>query len=153
MKLKLNYFVIPSVVFAIALLGKYFTDAGMAWYKTIQLPILTPPNWVFPIVWNIIFVMATAAALIAYNRLHNRRKIMSIFLINAALNCFWSYLFFYQHQIGLALLDAILLLLTIIVLIKLLNKQAPNVAYLLLPYGAWVSFAIYLNGHIWLLNR
>jgi len=74
------------------------------------------------------------------------------FVINAGLNLFWSELFFANHQIGWAVFGAGLLEVTVLALIGLTSRVAPIASALLIPYAAWVGFAMYLNYIIWMMN-
>jgi tryptophan-rich sensory protein len=153
--MKLNYIIIPAITIIVGALGRYYTSLGMDWYQTINLPSYTPPNWVFGVVWNAIFLLATIAALVVWNTFDNqthRFKIMIIFAINAVLNIAWSYLFFTNHLIGLALIESLALNATIISLTVLIAQKSVATALLLTPYLGWVSFATLLTAHIWFIN-
>ena len=42
------------IVYGVAFIGSLFTRGNTSgeWYESIR-PAITPPNWVFPVVWNI----------------------------------------------------------------------------------------------------
>lgn len=154
-KIRKNYILIPLTVLAVDLLGGLFTRQGLEWYKTINIPEWTPPGYIFSVVWITLFFFAAIAALIYWNKVkhnHKFRIVAAIFIANAILNALWSFLFFTNHLIGWALLDAILLEITIIALIALIWRKTKGAALLLAPYAIWVLFASYLNYQIWLLN-
>lgn len=160
--MKSNYFIIPIIVFLTATIGSYFTGAGQEWYQTINLPFFTPPGWIIGLVWTFIFIFSTISALIFWNlpiRQSEDKKIKLkfwtialIFLINAGLNVFWSYLFFYQGLIGAAVFGAGLLGISVIALIIMIWPISKISSLLLTPYAVWVCFATFLNGFIWFLN-
>jgi tryptophan-rich sensory protein len=155
MNFKPNYFIIPSIAIIISTLGRYFTAQGMLWYQTLQLPWFVPPTWVFGIVWTTIFSLTTAAAVIAWNRFSFARcylVIIALFSANALLNVLWSYIFFVQQNIGLALVDALALEISVLLLIAFIWPISRSVAYLLVPYALWGAFACYLNYVIWVMN-
>ena len=153
--LKLNYIVIPGIAFAISSLGSVLSRNGMDWYATINLPALTPPSWVFGVVWTIIYALISLAVIYVWN-IYPRNNlffaILFLFAVNAAANLAWSYLFFYQHWIGLALIDSIVLWLTCLGLIVLTARVAWSPSLLLMPYFFWLSFATYLGWRILQLN-
>lgn len=154
--MRLNYIVIPLVTLGVAWLGNWLTSGGMEWYKTIKLPAWTPPGSVIGFAWTIIFILSTISALIVWNKFsHDKRFawIIGLFLINAGLNVFWSFLFFNQHLIGWAVIEAGLLGLSVIGLIILIGPISRLAAWLLVPYAAWVAFATYLTYIIWALNK
>ncbi len=154
-KIKTNYFIISGIALLTMLLGGYYTWCGMGWYKTLILPSITPPNWVFSYVWTIIYALTTAAAILAFNRFERDiyfYLLMISFAINAFLNGYWSYLFFYKHWIGLALLCAVALECTTFAVLLLIARFSRAISLLLLPYILWNFFAIILNYMIWQLN-
>ncbi|WKZ29262.1 MAG: TspO/MBR family protein [Patescibacteria group bacterium] len=154
--MKPNYAIIPLVTVLTAVLGSRFTSSGLgSWYSTINLPSWTPPGGVIGLVWTTIFTLTAISALILWNTPSARLKLptfAAVFLLNAALNVFWSYLFFSRHQIGAAVWEAIVLDLTVIVLIVLAWPISRLAAALLVPYAAWVAFASYLTYSVWKLN-
>lgn len=156
-KIKLNYFIIPLFVLAAAWLGGWLTSSGIAngWYNTINKPTWTPPGSIIGAIWTIIFILSAISAVLVWNSSHNSRFvwIITFFIINAVLNIFWSFLFFNQHLIFAAALEAILLELSVFALIILIWPISIMAAALLLPYAGWVIFATYLTFYISALNK
>ena len=153
--LRLNYFLIPAITVLVSTLGGYFTSYGMVWHKTLNLPSYIPPYITFSIAWTTIFILTTVAALIVWNSFQRNLRfwmIMGFFAINALLNVLWTYLFFYNHLIGVAALEAALLYFSIIILMLLIWPISYLTALLLLPYLGWMTFATYLNYVIWMIN-
>jgi len=156
--MKLNYIIIPLITLGVAGLGSWLTSSGMDWYEAINLPGWTPAGGVIGTAWTIIFILATISALLVWNKKDKgsdirRRWIVVLFLVNAFLNVFWSYLFFNQHLIGPAVWEAGLLGLSVLVLIILIWPLYRWAAILLMPYLGWVCFATYLTYAVWWLNR
>lgn len=152
---KLNYFVIPAIALAAMALNRYFTSQGMVWYRTLHLPIFSPPGWFISTVWQIIYVLFTAAVMVVWNKFDRNLRfwfIISLFFLNIFLNIYWAYLFFYQQRIGAAAIEAMLLELTVLLLIFLLRPLSQMTSWFLVPYAAWVLFAFFLNVLIWLMN-
>lgn len=138
-----------------AWLGGMITSAGMDWYETINLPDFTPSGYVIGTVWTIIFILAAISALIVWNRFPRGRRfnwIIGVFLVNAFLNVFWSYLFFGEHLLGLAIWEAGILAFSVALLIVVLRPFSRLAAILLYPYLFWVVFATYLTYTVWTLN-
>jgi len=154
-KFKPNYILIPLYALGVQLIGRSLTDANSVWYANLIKPAYMPPNWVFGVVWTIIFALTTISALIFWNKAYGTKNfwyIIGMFIANSLFNVGWSYLFFVMHALGYALLRAITLEITVIGLITVLWKYSKTASLLLLPYALWVGFAIILNYHIWLLN-
>lgn len=156
MKFKLNYLIIPLITIVTALTGSWFTSVGMWWYATIRLPGWTPPGSVIGAVWTVIFLLATVSVLLVWNKISHKNPKFDLivvgFLLNALLNIFWSDLFFYQHQIGPAVIEAAVLGLSVLGLIILIYPLSQRAAWLLAPYALWVIFATYLTFSVWRLN-
>jgi len=97
--------------------------------------------------------MALSAWLVWREYQWGARAALLIFLAQLALNLAWSGIFFGARQIGFALFEIVILWLAILFNIIVFHSLNANSAYLLLPYLLWVTYASYLNGGIWLLNR
>jgi translocator protein len=136
------------IVYVVAILGSLFTGASVhsLWYESYK-PSITPPNYVFPIVWNILFFLIAISIYLAWTNAEKKKKniLTLLFGLNLAFNLLWSFAFFTMRGVGIALFDLILLLVTIILLIKYTWKINKASAYLLIPYLAWVIFAGILN--------
>jgi tryptophan-rich sensory protein len=154
--MKLNYFVIPLTVFLVSFLGGQLTGSGMEWYKNIKLPVWTPSGWIIGLVWTLIFLLAAISVAIFWN-LKNKPSyfypVIILFILNAILNIFWSYLFFGQHLMGWAAIEAFVLGSSVFALIILIWPFSRTSALLLTPYCGWTFFATYLTYSIWFLNK
>lgn len=166
--MKPNYLLIPLITILVALFGSAFTGPGMDWYDTLIRPNLTPPDWVFPLAWNLIFLLTTISALIIWNKGKEKTRflwilasgkntriywlIIGLFIANALLNVLWSFLFFKLHFITAAFIEMFFLELTLILLHILTWRFSKLASLLLLPYTLWVGFATYLTWQIVLLN-
>lgn len=127
------------------------------WFPLLIKPPLNPPNWIFAPVWSALYIlMATAAGLIWHKidlKKEEVKKALLFFWLQLALNALWSLLFFGLKNPMLALIEIILLWLMIYETYYKFNKISTLSGKLLLPYLAWVSFAVYLNASIWYLNK
>jgi benzodiazapine receptor len=153
--MKLNYFIIPLVVFLVAFLGSLITSGGMDWYQTINLPSWTPDGSVIGAVWTTIFILSAISALLVWNRFPRGKRfnwIFFLFGINAFLNVFWSYLFFGKHFLFWAVPEAALLCLSVVLLVILIRPLSRLAASLLYLYLFWTAFATYLTYMVWTLN-
>lgn len=77
---------------------------------------------------------------------------LAVFVAQLGLNAAWSWLFFGWHLIGWALVEIVALLAAIVATIALFRRVSRAAALLLVPYAAWVTFAVLLNAAIWRLN-
>jgi translocator protein len=150
--MKIKYRVLIScilIVFLIAFIGSLFTSGNTNSEEYFNnKPSITPPNYVFPIVWNVLFFLIALSLYFAWIKIKNknqRKKLAFIFGINLMLNAFWSYLFFELQKPTLALIELIFLWITIIGMIYIAGKIDKKAGWLLVPYLIWVSFAGFLN--------
>jgi tryptophan-rich sensory protein len=152
---------ILSVVVTCLVIG-YFSgivtrSAIMDWYPTLIKPSFNPPNWIFAPVWSMLYVMMGVAAGLVWDRMDSNKEVVKkaliVFAVQLALNALWSYLFFGLHNPMLAGLEIIILWLVIYETYLQFSKINKIAGYLLIPYLAWVSFAMILNASIWWLNR
>lgn len=154
-RVKPNYFFIPLFVIITASAASYFAETGRSWYKTINLPDWTPSGSVMVLAWTIIFVLSSLSLLILWNK-HSSEKnfgvIISLFVLNAVLIVGWNVLFFSHQLMGLAFLQAVLLIANVFLLIILIWRFSPLAAYLLLPYSGWVLFSTVLTLNVWMMN-
>ena len=122
------------------------------WYSTLTKPGFNPPDYIFPSIWIILYMsMAFAVWLIWINQKKNE-KIIYLYFIHLLVNASWSVVFFALHQIFLALVVIVIIMLLVLWLIKLYYPINKISAYLMIPYLAWLAFAFILNLNILLLN-
>ena len=152
MKKKVNWKVLVFsflIVFAVAFIGSLFTSSSTntEWYNSIK-PEITPPNWVFPIVWNILFLLIALSLYFVWINSKNKKdkkKIIAVFGINFILNIFWSILYFGLENPFLAFIEIFFLWSSIMLMVYVIYNINRKAGYLLIPYLLWVSFAIVLN--------
>lgn len=137
------------IVYLVAIVGSLFTSpvTDSSWYESIK-PSITPPNFVFPIVWNILFFLIALSLYFSWiniKKKEDKNKILWIFGINFILNILWSVLYFGLKNPLLAFFELIFLLASIVLMIIITYRIKKLSAYLLIPYGIWVSFAGVLN--------
>ncbi len=151
----LNYIFSISLCLFVGISSSAATSLSVkTWYKTLAKPSFTPPEWVFPIAWSILYiVMAISWGMILSARNHRQiKKAHFFFLLHLIFNFSWSFIYFGAHQITYAWIDINCLCIALIATIYYFYKISKLAAYLLLPYLIWVCFANVLNGSIWYLN-
>ena len=159
--MKINNFFKLVIAIGVSLgagvIGSFFTAPAVqsGWYIGIVKPALNPPAWVFGPVWTTLFALMGIAAFLVWKKGLDRRDVkiaLGIFLGQLVLNTFWSIIFFGLHSPGGALIEIVFLWLAIRSTIVAFYKISKPAAWLLVPYILWVSFAMYLNYSIWMLN-
>ena len=141
---------------AVGTLSGWLTREGTEIYnRTALKPALSPPPWLFPVVWAILFaLMGIGAARIALGPASEmRRRNLRLFAVQLGFNFFWSLIFFNARAYGAAFLWLVVLWGLIVWMTFSWAEQDDWAARLQLPYLAWVFFAGYLNLGVWLLNR
>lgn len=141
------------LVLLVALSGMRFRPD--TWYAALRKPPGLPPNWIFPVVWSLLYlVMAWAAARI-WPLPVTATWLLAVGLYGAQLlvNAAWSWLFFSRHRPGLALWDLTALLLLVCLTTWQFALLDPWAAALMIPYIVWLGLAWYLNAAVWWLNR
>ncbi len=143
---------LPLSVGAVA--GMFTSQAVPTWYASLNRPSFSPPNWVFGPVWTTLYVLLGFSFFLIWKESPSkgRNSAIIVFSIQLLLNFAWSFIFFYFNSIGAALLEIILLWISIIAMIYLFYKIKPLAAYLNIPYLLWVSFATILNAGYYFLN-
>ena len=124
------------------------------WYASLQKPAFNPPNWIFGPVWTVLYTLMGIALYLVWKKpiSKDRNTGIAIFMIQFTLNFFWTIIFFKYHQLGWALIEILMMWLSILLTIILFWKSSTLAASLLIPYLAWVSFATLLNAAIMQLN-
>lgn len=136
-------------------LSGFLTRNGMKEYAaTTAKPPLTPPEWVFPVAWTLLYaLMGIGAARVSLSPESNaRNRGLNLFLAQLAMNFAWSIVFFNFETYGFAALW----LATLLLLVAWMTKEfrnTDNLAGLMqVPYLLWLAFALYLNLGVWTLN-
>lgn len=144
----------PLVVGGIS--GLLTSDAIRGWYRTLERPDWNPPDWVFGPVWTTLYVMmgvALVKVVRSDSRPEERSLAVALFAVQLTLNFGWSWIFFVEHDLGLALAEIIVLWFAIAATAAAFGRIRPASGALLLPYLGWVTFASVLTASIWQLNR
>ncbi len=155
MKNKIAAFLIPILIcFAVGFIaGQLQSDSIENWYPFLEKPSLTPPNIVFPIVWNILYLcMGISIGFILISHHPTRGFLIRLFISQLILNFGWSILFFYMQSPLLGLVDIILLDILLIIYVFTSYPVSKVSSLLFVPYVIWVTFATYLNLYILIHN-
>ncbi len=141
------------LLFLLIVAGVSFSGAQFRpgeWYLQLAKPDWTPPNWVFPIVWSILYLMIAVAGWLIFAGPDTLPKML--WAMQMFLNWLWSWLFFGLHLIGFALIDILVLFACIFMLLWVARKTDRAAVWLMTPYLIWVGYAAALNLSIYLSN-
>ena len=123
--------------------SSYMTPSTMAWYRTLPVSSLNPPDSIFGAVWGILFFLQAIAAFLVWGKASPRS-----FVLQLALNMLWSFSFFYLRNPALALIVLIFFILALIANINTFSKAKRIAGWLMVPTLLWAFFAFYLNAVI-----
>ena len=121
-------------------------------YNYLVNPPLSPPSYLFPIVWSILYSLIGTSYYIYRKNNNDDSLTIKLYYIQLILNYLWSIIFFTLKLRTLAVIWIIVLAITIIYLMIRFYKEERTSFYLLIPYILWVLFATYLNIGIVVLN-
>ena len=137
------------IALAVGGLSALLSMNGMKTFSEVAQPALSPPMWLFPIVWSILYILMGISAGLA---IKTGSRVPFSYRLSLAINFFWSIIFFNMRAYLFAFIWLILLWVVIIIMISDYYKINKTAAYLQIPYLLWVTFAAYLTFAIWLLN-
>lgn len=141
---------------AVGALSGWLTKDGMKLFnEQILQPPLSPPSFVFPIVWGILYALMGIGSARIYLAPPSvdRSMGLNLYIIQLAVNFFWSLIFFNMQRFGFALLWLLLLWGLVLWMIVVFSRTDRLAAKLQIPYLLWLTFAAYLNFGVWYLNR
>jgi tryptophan-rich sensory protein len=144
-----------AVAVAVAVAGGVLTEIG-PWYDGLKKPSWKPPDWAFGPVWTVILILAAISAAMAWNAAESpgaRAAIIAVLVVNSILNIAWSGIFFKMKRPDWALVEVLMLWVSILALIVVLGAVSTTAGLLMAPYLVWVSIAAFLNYRIVEMNK
>jgi len=153
-KTKKDLFKFLALTYGVSLISAYLIMDYTDRYLLLTLPPAAPPQWVFPVVWNVLYLLISVAGNLAYTsaEFQDRKNVLILYGLQLVVNFFWPVFFFRFGNVMLALYVLIALWVIALINIILYSKINKYASYLLIPYILWVSFAAYLNYSIYLMN-
>ncbi len=136
-------------------LSALLTMDSMETFERINKPPLSPPGWLFPVVWTILYLlMGISSYLVSSSDADKKEKntALAVYAIQLFFNFFWSIIFFGMGNYLFAFIWLVVLWVLILANIILFYRISKPAGLLLIPYLLWVTFAGYLNFAIYLLN-
>ena len=150
-KKRLICWAIPLAVGGLAAL----LSGGMGSYRVINQPPLSPPGWVFPIVWTVLYLLMGEASYRVLTSGKDKTEIKQALIaygVQLFLNFLWPLVFFGRQMYLTAFIILIALWVAIFITMRRFSKINETAGDLLIPYFLWVTFAGYLNLGVFLLN-
>lgn len=142
-----------AIPLLIGVVSGFLTMNSMNTYKELLLPKYAPPGYLFPIVWTILYILMGIASYLVYqSNDEDKNKVLLLYGMQLVMNFIWPILFFNLHAYLLSTVWLLLLFALVIIVTYLFFKINHIAGYLMIPYVLWLSFALYLNFNIFLLN-
>lgn len=144
-----------SIAIALAVGGAAaIVNAGKMEKPELVQPPLSPPVWLFPVVWTILFtLMGISAARVYLSDCRGKSDALFIFGTQLVVNFLWTVFYFSFGALALSFFWLLFLILLVILMIVRFERCESGTGKLQIPYLAWLCFAAYLNFATWMLNR
>ena len=150
-----NLIICVAIPLAAGGLSALLSRGGMEAFAALNKPALSPPGWLFPVVWTLLYVLMGLASYFVFasgSGSAEKEQALTVYGYQLIFNFFWSLWFFNLSFYLFAFIWLVILWLLILVTTVRFYRIEPKAGYLLLPYLVWVTFAGYLNFAIYLLN-
>ena len=144
-----------AIPLAVGGLSALLTGGGMGEYAIMNQPPLSPPGWLFPIVWTVLYLLmgyASYRVLTSGADAGKIRRALTLYGAQLAVNFLWPLIFFGLNWYLVAFFGLVLLWALILLTMRAFSEIDEVAGNLLLPYLLWVTFAGYLNFGVYLLN-
>lgn len=121
------------------------------WYDELDKPVWTPPNWLFPIAWTLLYIAISVAAARVVAIGDSGREI-GFWALQIALNTLWTPIFFGKRNLRAAFVVIVALWLAVGATMLAFFRVDGLAGWLFVPYLIWVSYAGALNLSLWKRN-
>ena len=149
-------FVCIAIPLAVGAVAAFLTKNGMEVFLNVNKPPFSPPAWLFPVVWTILYILMGISSyliLASGGEKNDIKEALRIYGYQLAVNFLWPTFFFNFGWYFFSFLWLLLLWVLVFVMILRFKEFSKTAGYLNVPYLLWLSFAAYLNFFIWVLNR
>lgn len=153
-KFNLKKFLISILIpLSVGGLSALITKNNMDLYSQINKPPLSPPSWLFPVAWTVLYILMGISLYLVWNgEKPNDKNLFSVFGIQLFLNFIWPIIFFNFRAYLIAFVVLIFLWAASFLMIVLFYQNKKVYAFLQIPYILWLTFAAYLNFSVYVLN-
>jgi len=141
---------------AVGGISAFIVRNDMNIYETIIRPPLSPPSWIFPVVWTILYLLMGVSLYLVWSSKappEQKKTAFVFFALQLLLNFLWSPIFFGMQNFLLAFVVLVSMWLFTVGMIISFYKISKPAGILQLPYLIWLTFAGYLNFSIYVLNK
>ena len=149
-------FICIAIPVLVGIVAGLLTKNGMEAFEMVTKPPLSPPGWLFPVVWTLLYVLMGISSYLIITSDASQEEItgaIRLYAYQLLVNFLWPTFFFNFQWYFFALLWLILLWLLVFLMIRSFTGISRVAAFMNIPYLIWITFAAYLNAGIWWLNR
>lgn len=137
---------------AVGGLSAFITRNSFEQFSEINQPALSPPGWLFPVVWTVLYILMGIASYLVISSEKNSRPALIFYGLQLLFNFIWSPIFFNLQNYLLAFIVLVILWILVVITTVMFYKISKPAGYLMIPYILWITFAGYLNLAIYLIN-
>ena len=149
----LSFLIFALITYSASFIGSIATITYKEpWYSSLTKASFNPPDWIFAPVWTTLYLFMTIAIWLVWHKNYKNLNIVLIYFIHLLFNTTWSIVFFVFHNISLALVNLIVLILFIVILTVKFKQISIISYYLMIPYLLWTCYALILNATLLYLN-
>lgn len=153
MKIQWNKLWLSLLPLFAGIVSSLLTGDSFTYYEQLTKPLFSPPSFLFPIVWTILYLLlGVSFYLIQTIPSPFTSTATLLYLTQIILNFLWSPVFFSLENTLLAFFILLLLWIVVFQMIRAFYRISPLSAWLQIPYLLWLTFAGYLNLSILLFN-
>ena len=142
-----------AIPLAVGIIASFITKDQMEAFSQLKQPPLSPPGWLFPIVWTVLYVLMGISSYIVYQKQNTLLSdCQRLYILQLAANFIWTILFFNLKQYLFSFIWLVLLIFLVARMAICFITVDRKAAALQIPYVLWICFAAYLNIAIYYLN-
>ncbi len=143
-----------AIPLGVGFLASFLIRDGVDFFnESVNKPAFSPPAFLYPIAWTILYISMGIAAYITEtgkNKADNKPFIF--YFSQLAVNFLWPLVFFNLRWYFLSIIVIIALLVLVVLTFVEFFKVNKIAGYLLIPYILWLLFATALNIGVYVLN-
>ena len=140
---------------AVGGISGFLNRNSMKDFESLNQPPLSPPGWIFPVVWTILYILMGVASYLIYTSYApkaQKKNTLTAYGTQLFFNFVWSFLFFGFKFYTFSFIWILIMLALIILTTFLFSKISKPASYFMIPYVLWTAFAAYLNLGVAILN-
>lgn len=142
-----------AIPLAVGGVSALITGSGFKEYSEINQPMLSPPPWVFPVVWTILYILMGIASYLVWEKDNTEAKRpLAVYAIQLFFNFLWPIFFFSLHAYLFSFIWIMLLWALVVATTLMFYRVNKTAGLLMIPYLVWLTFAAYLNLGVYILN-